>query len=157
MHGWEQELRARLERATGGIPCVTFSRAIVTALTYLGLRRVVVATASIDELHRVEEQSVTVNRAEVPAIRGLGIRRPTDINKCSSKDALDLALALPHRQADGNAISCTNVRTIEVLSELEHWTGKSGFSSQVAALWAVLRWRQWPRGPAPGRGRLLAT
>lgn len=159
LHGsdWEQDLRARLERAAGGIPCVTTSQAVLAAFAHLGLRRVVVATPYIDELNRAEEQFFAAHGIEVLAIRGLGIRRAADIGKCSPKDALDLALALPHQDADGIFISCTNFRTIEVLPELERRTGKPAFSSNVATLWAALRRLPRPAGPVSGWGRLLAT
>ncbi len=152
---WEQDLRARLETATRGIPCITTSQAVLEAFGLLGLHRVVVATPYIDELNRAEQQFFTANGVDVPAIRGLGIRRAVDIGKCPPKEALALALALPYPDADGIFISCTNFRTIEILAELEQRTGKPAFSSNVATLWAALRRLPHRFEPVSGFGRLL--
>ncbi len=90
-HGWGQDLRACPERAASGISCVTFLRSIVTTLTHVGLHRVVVVAPFIDALHRTEIQLFTVNRAEAPAVSGLGIRHRTNINEFSPTGALHLA------------------------------------------------------------------
>jgi len=116
-----------------------------------------VGTPYIDELNRAEAAFFVANGIEVAAIRGLGIRKAVDIGKCRPKEALDLALALPHQEADGIFLSCTNFRTIEILPELEARTGKPAFSSNVATLWAALRRLPRPCGPVPGFGRLLTT
>ena len=159
LHGsaWERDLRTRLTSAAGGIPCVTTSQAVLEAFGVLGLRRLVVATPYIDELNRAEVEFFTANGVQVAAIRGLGIRRAVDIGKCPPKEALELALILPHQNADGIFISCTNFRTIDILPELERRTGKPAFSSNVATLWAALKRLPRPCGPVTGFGRLLAT
>jgi len=159
LHGveWERQLREDLEAASGGIPCITTSQAVIDAFAHLGLRRLVVATPYIDELNRVERAFFEARGFEVLDIRGLGIHRCVDLGKCFPKEALDLALSLPYGEADGIFISCTNFRTIEILPELEQRTGKPALSSNVATLWASLRRLPRRSGPVRGFGRLLES
>jgi maleate isomerase len=154
---WERDLRTRLEAAAGGIPCLTTSQSVIEAFGVLGVRRVVVATPYSNEINRAEVAFFEANGIEVVAISGLGILRAVDIGKCPPREALEMALALPYKDADGIFISCTNFRTIEILSELEQRTGKPAFSSNVATLWGALRRLPHPCAPLEGFGRLLTA
>ena len=159
LHGleWERRLRKSLEEKAGGIPCITTSQAVIDAFGHLGLRRLAVATPYIDELNVAERRFFEAGGFEVVGMRGLGIRRATDLGRCGPKEALDLALSLPHAQADGIFISCTNFRTIDILGELERRTGKPAVSSNLATAWGALRRLPRPPGPIRGFGRLLES
>ncbi len=157
LHGleWERGLRERLEQKAGGIPCITTSQAVIEAFGHLGLRRLAVATPYIDELSVAERRFFESSGFEVVDIRGLGIRRATDLGRCMPKEALDLALSLAHARADGIFISCTNFRTIDILAELERRTGKPALSSNQATAWGALKRLPRPPGAIRGFGRLL--
>lgn len=159
LHGieWERTVRRALEKASGGIPCITTSQAVTDAFGHLGLRRLVVATPYIDELNQAERRFFEAGGFEVIDIRGLGIRRAADLGRCYPKEAMDLALRLPYESADGIFISCTNFRTIDILSELEQRTGKPVLSSNLATLWAALKHLPKGCGPIHGFGRLLES
>ncbi len=159
LHGieWERMLRRTLEKASGGVPCITTSQAVTDAFGHLGLRRIVVATPYIDELNQAETRFFEAGGFEVLDIRGLGIRRAADLGRCYPKEAMDLALRLPYEKADGIFISCTNFRTIDILSELEERTGKPALSSNLATLWAALKHLPKGCGPIRGFGRLLES
>lgn len=159
LHGieWERMLRRTLEKASGGVPCITTSQAVTDAFGHLGLRRIVVATPYIDELNQAETRFFEAGGFEVLDIRGLGIRRAADLGRCYPKDAMDLALRLPFEKADGIFISCTNFRSIDILSELEERTGKPALSSNLATLWAALKHLPKGCGPIRGFGRLLES
>ncbi len=157
LHGvdWEQKLRADLEAAAGGIPCITTSSAVIEAFERLNMRRLVVATPYLDVLNRAEKAYFEARGFEVIEIRGLGIHRSVEIGRCYPESALDLALSLPYDQADGVFISCTNFRTIDILAELERKTGKPVVSSNQATLWGCLKRLPQPCGPIKGYGQLL--
>jgi maleate isomerase len=157
LHGieWERKLRSDLEKASGGIPCITTSQAVIDAFGHLGLRRLVAATPYVDELNRAEKRFFEASGFEVLDIRGLGIRRAADLGRCYPKEALDLAMSLPYQKADGIFISCTNFRTIDILSELEERTGKPALSSNLATLWAAIKCLPKACGPIRGFGCLL--
>lgn len=159
LHGvdWERRLRDDLQAAAGGIPCVTTSQAVIEAFAHLGLKRLAVGTPYIEALNRAEREFFEARGLEVVDIRGLGIYRSVDIGKCHPKNALELALSLPHARADGIFISCTNFRTIDILPELEQRTGKPAVSSNLATLWACLKTLPTPPGPIRGFGRLLES
>ncbi len=113
------------------------------------------ATPYIDELNQAEKRFFEASGFEVLDIRGLGIRRAADLGRCYPKEALGLAMSLPYEKADGIFISCTNFRTIDILSELEERTGKPALSSNLATLWAAIKCLPKACGPIRGFGCLL--
>ena len=148
---WEEELRERIEGETG-VETLTTAGAVVEALRALGVKRVCVATPYIRELDELEARFLGEQGFEVLAIRGLGLRRNTEIGGLPPWTAYRLAREAYREEADGVFISCTNFRTIEVIEPLERELGKPVVTSNQASMWAALRLR---RLPLEGYGRLL--
>jgi len=66
-----------------------------------------------------------------------------------------LGKSADHPDAEAIFISCTNLRTFEVLEALEMDLGKSVISSNSATLWAVLK-ELGVKEPLEGLGKLLS-
>lgn len=152
---WEQLLRARLA-AAAGCPAVTTSGAFVAAFEALKLRSVVVATPYPDDINARERDYIEEHGVAVRAIKGLGIRASVEIGHCPPEAAQRLAIELDREDADGVFISCTNLRTIDVIEDLEQRLGKPVVTSNQATLWEALRVLGHDR-PIQGYGRLLTS
>lgn len=132
----EQELRRTMEEA-GARRAVTTSGALLEALAVLGIGRVAVATPYDRELTAglarfLEEAGHPVTSAAYLGLRG-GIAR------VSSQTVLDLALAVDRPTAEAVFFSCTNLRTLEVLVELEQRLERPVLSANQVTMWAALR------------------
>ena len=134
----EIELRDRIER-TGGAKAVTTSGAVAAALGTLGVRRVVVTTPYPDELNMLEQRFLEDEGIEVLAIAGMGIVDAFSIGKVTPQETYDFARRRWRDDADGMFISCTNLRTIEVVERLETELGVPVISSNLATCWGCLR------------------
>lgn len=136
---WEEGLREKMERASG-VRVVTTAQAVVRALRSLGVERVVVATPYIEELNEREKRFLEENGLRVVRIRGLGILRNTEIGRVPPWTVYRLALETARGvESDGVFISCTNLRTLEVIRPLEDTLGVPVVSSNTASAWMALR------------------
>lgn len=136
---WESSLRERVEEVVG-IRTVTAAEAAVKALKVLGVKRIAVATPYIDEINKREKAFLEAAGFEVMSIRGLGLISNLEIGSqppwVAYKIALEVSRGVP---VDGVFISCTNLRTIEVVNALEEELGLPVVSSNTACLWCALR------------------
>ena len=134
----ETQLRQRIERA-GRTRALTTSGAVAAALHVLQVRRLVVATPYPDELNALEKHYLEAAGFEVLEISGMGIVEAFEIGTLTPQQTAAFARDAWRPGAEALFISCTNLRSIEVLQELAAEFGKPVFSSNSATCWACLR------------------
>ena len=134
----EIELRRRIERAAK-TQAVTTSAAVTAALHGLDANRIAVATPYADELNALEKRYLEAEGIEVLSISGMGIAEAFDIGKVTPQETAEFARRSWRQGADALFISCTNLRTIEVIQLLEKEFEKPVISSNSATCWACLR------------------
>lgn len=127
-------------RETTGIPAVTTSSAIIQAQQALGLKKVILISPYEEWLNERAKAFIEAHGIEVLAMEGLGII-DVHIADVSPEEVYQLARKLLARnhEADGIFISCTDLRSAEILDVLERDVGKPVLSSNQATLWAMLR------------------
>ncbi|MEM3831723.1 MAG: aspartate/glutamate racemase family protein [Sulfolobales archaeon] len=119
---------------------ITTAQAVIEALKTLGAREIVVATPYIEEINERERRFLEDQGFRVLRIKGLGIRKNTEIGRLPPWTAYRLALeAIRDLRADALFISCTNFRTIEIIEALESRLGIPVISSNTASMWLALR------------------
>lgn len=136
--GHDRMIEERIERASGR-PAVSTAGAVVSALNFLKVKRVAVATPYIDEVNELEEKFLSDNGFEVVDIKGLGIAENLKIGRVSAQALSELIARLNHKKADCIFISCTNLPTIDCIQKFEDEFKKPVLSSNTATLWAMLR------------------
>ncbi|MFQ6042036.1 MAG: maleate cis-trans isomerase, partial [Candidatus Poribacteria bacterium] len=134
----EQELKTTIERIASA-PAVTTSGAVVEALRTLNLTKIVVATPYPDDMNSLERKFLATNGFDVLDIDGLGIVDAWSIGAVTPEETYEFAMKIFCPDADGMFISCTNLRTIEVIERLEKETGKPVVTSNQATFWACLK------------------
>lgn len=124
-----------------GIPSLTTSTAVLSALEASGIGKLFLITPYPDD----------INEHEVGFLNHYGIQvAGTDSFRCPTSEAIRqvssaqvAALALGHAQAirnsDGLFLSCTNLLTMDQIAFLEGELGKPVISSNQASLWAILQ------------------
>ena len=135
---YEKELEMKIE-AEVNVPVVSTSTAVVEALKMLDARDVLVITPYTDEINEREKEFLEANEFNVLDIRGLGIEDNTQIGKLEPYEAYRLAKASFMDEADAIFISCTNLRTFEIIEPLEEDLGIPVVTSNQASLWLALR------------------
>jgi arylmalonate decarboxylase len=155
-YAYNEQLKDTIRAATG-LPATTMSTGVVEALRALGVQRVAVGTAYIEEVNNRLRQFLMDSDFEVQALQGLGIDVVGEARNVSEQDliALGQRVLAASSGADGILISCGGLRTLGVTVPLETATGVPVVSSTPAAFWAAVR-LVGHSGQAPGYGRLFA-
>jgi arylmalonate decarboxylase len=154
-HAFNEQLKETMRAATG-LPATTMSTGVVEGLRALGVRRVAVGTAYIDEVNNRLRQFLLDSGFEVSVVQGLGIDVVGEARNVSEADlvALGERVLAASAGADGILISCGGLRTLGVTEPLEAATGLPVVSSTPAAFWSAVR-LVGHSGQTPGYGRLF--
>ena len=146
---------AEMIRATSGAATVTAAGALVSALNALGAKRIGFASPYVPAINDMaisflsEEGISTIARSEVAEALsndGQGALSPQQV--------FDLGLKSDHPDAEALVLSCTDMRSVEIIAELEAATGKPVISSNQAMLYQSLKAIGFP-DPLEGFGALL--
>ena len=134
--GYDEEIIKRIENATG-ISATTTSTAAVKALKYLGVKKVAVGTPYLDEINARLEQFFEANGLDVISMEGFKLT--SGIGKVPPGEVYNLAKKADQSNADGIFISCTNLRTVDIIEHLEQDLGKPVVTANQATMWEALR------------------
>lgn len=151
---WEKQLINRMKSSVT-IPVVTTAGAVVDAINEMGLKKIAVATPYADQLNLAEKQFFEENGFEVTKLKGLGYFTGEELHAEPPETTIRLAKQVDSKEADGVFLSCTDLKTVTVLSRLEKELGKPVLSSNVASLWSSLRAMKFSE-KIRGYGSLLA-
>jgi maleate isomerase len=134
----EAEIQQRIASATG-LPALMTSAAIVEALKAFRARKVVLLTPYIREVNAREVAFLRGEGFEVLSETGLGLDTNTEMAKLAPEVWIDLARRNKDSRADAYLVSCTAVRSAEVIEELEGELGRPVVTSNQAIAWHCLR------------------
>ncbi|ANB77409.1 hypothetical protein AYM40_21290 [Paraburkholderia phytofirmans OLGA172] len=139
---WEPEMDSRLceriERATG-IPAITTAKSLISAFKNFRAKKIVLLSPYIDEINRREINFLAHHQIEVLEFHGLGIQGPQEMHAVAPEVWLDLARTARRDDADAYFLSCTAIRSIEVVDELERELGRPVLTSNQTMAWHALR------------------
>jgi len=133
----EGALRAAMNQASGGLPSVTTSGALLEALRTLGVRRVALGTPYVTELGTLLRDFVAEAGFEPVSLANLELE--SGIADVESDEVERLAAAAFVPGAEAIFLSCTNLPTFGVLPELERRYGVPVLSANQVTMWAALR------------------
>lgn len=152
--GFDVELARRIERASG-VQAMTTMGAVLDALKVLEIGKVAVATSYIPAVDAALAKALAAEGLHVRAIEGMGLLRSIDMGDVKPEATYEFAHRAFSRagDVDGYFISCGNLRTLEVIRQLEKDFGKPVVTSNQAGMWKVLRMCnvERPRGSEGGR------
>ena len=139
-HAFNEQLQATMHEASG-LPTTTMSTGVVDGLRAMGVRRVAVGTAYIDEVNARLRRFLDESGFEVLAVEGLGIDVVGQAGTVPPAALLDLGQRAfaASQGADGILISCGGLRTLDLTVPLEAACGVPVISSTPAAFWSAVR------------------
>lgn len=142
-------------RAASEIEVVATSQAIIGALKALEAKSVVLISPYVEHINASEIAYLKRRGIEVIDAVGLGIYHASEMAKVEPQRWYDLAMSRRHPDADAYFISCTAIRSLEVIEPLEHRLGKPVITSNQTMAWHMLR-TTGVEDRLAGCGRLLA-
>ena len=147
---------ARKIKQDSGAMTVTAAGGLVNALRTLGIRQIGFASPYVSAINDLavgflsDNQFEIVSRSEVTETLsndGQGALAPDDV--------FELGLRADHPDAQALVLSCTEMRSVEIITRLEAAVGKPVITSNQAMLFEALQMLKIS-DPIPGFGQLLA-
>lgn len=135
---WEEKFRKELS-AQAQRPVLTTANNCHRALQALGKQKISIATPYIDALNQAAYRYYTDLGYDIVCMKGLGIETATNIGKNPPHAIYNLGKSAVTKETQVLFLSCTGIRSIEILQQLQDDLGIPVFSSNVANLWACLR------------------
>lgn len=139
-YGWDRTLAERIE-AVAGVPAVTTSTAVVEALKTVCQGPVFMVTPYLEEINRIEIQFLKDNGIDVIGwTTAYHIALSRDVSNILPRQIVEGILAKRDavREAEALFISCTGLRAMEVVEELESELNMPVVSANSATLWSLL-------------------
>ena len=142
--------------AATGLPTTTMSSAVVRGLKALGVGRVALATAYIDDLNTRLTTFLAANDITVAGIEGLAMTDMNAVKHVPPARLITLAeRALAHDpSAEGILLSCGGLLTLDVIDPVEQRLGIPVVASSPAGFWDAVQVAGLDAA-CPGYGRLF--
>ena len=118
---------------------MTLVTAVIDVLNELSLKKLVVGTPYIDEINTVEAEFLTAKGFDVLDIQGLNLKTGIEFGQVTPEYIKNFAIEINQPDADGLFLSCSGIRAVEVIQEIEDTIGKPVITSNQAQMWSCLR------------------
>ena len=151
--GYDREIIQRIEAATGK-RATTTSTALIDALRYLGVSRVVLGSAYDATVNSIARKFLEASGVEVLAAHGLDLVDNLAVGRLDVSSAYELTRKIDRPDAEAIVLACTNWKTMDAIERLERELGKPVVSTVQVSVWAALRMIGGIEGVA-AYGRLL--
>ena len=136
---YEQELAGEISKATGA-PTVTIMGAVVEELERLGVKSVALLTPYSEEINDTIKESLETSGFTVPYMNGMDVKGAFNIAAVSPEDIVDYVREqLEGVESDCLFVSCANLKSVEVLDQIQEVAGRPVVTSNQAVLAGVKR------------------
>ncbi|MEH6522386.1 maleate cis-trans isomerase family protein [Sulfitobacter sp.] len=112
---------------------------VVDALRELGAQKLVVGTPYLDEINSAEADFLIEKGFDILDIQGLNLETGLEFGQVTPAYWKKFALEIDHPDADVIFLSCSGIRALEVVEEIEQAVGKPVVTSNQALFWSCLR------------------
>jgi maleate isomerase len=150
--GWDEKLISRIQKIAK-VHATTTATAVIRAFKELEIHKIAVVTPYIEELNELEKDFFEDSGITVLEIRGIDLGGE-EMEMLTLEKIADYARAVNRSDADAVFLSCTNLKALPIVEQLEKELGKYVFSSNIATYWDVMR-RLGIKQPITGMGKLL--
>ncbi|MFT3863815.1 MAG: aspartate/glutamate racemase family protein [Solirubrobacterales bacterium] len=149
-----EAIAAEVHKALPGVPVVTPVTAGLAAFEALGVKNISLLTPYEEEVNAAVGSYLSDHGLNVLNISSFLIESDIDMARVTPESIRRAAVAACAPEADGLFISCTALRAVEVIDEIEEEIGKPVVSSVQAQFWQCLRIAGFEE-PLEGHGTLL--
>jgi maleate cis-trans isomerase len=149
----EQLLIKQIGERTG-VPAASTATAIVTAFRALGIHKVVLVSPYEQSINDLERKFLAEVDVDVLVDRALALPIPDGMCGATPDVWIDTTVAAARPDADAYFLSCTNIQSIDAVTNIEARLGRPAVTSNQAAMWYALR-RCGIRDEIPALGRLF--
>ena len=135
----EENVMAEITKGAPYAKPNTIATGVVAALRELGVKKLVVGTPYIDEVNTAEAEFLLEKGFEILDIQGLNLTTGTEMGSVTPAYWKKFALEIDHPEADAIFLSCSGIRALEVVDQIEAMVNKPVITSNQAQMWSSLR------------------
>jgi maleate isomerase len=150
---WDRELSELLTRETK-IPTITTTTAGVEGLREMGIKKVSVGTPYSEEVDKRLEAFLQGNGFQVMKLESLRQRDVWEHARNAPYVLYELGKKAFVPGADGIFISCTQLRAVDIVEQLEKDVGRPVITAVQASMWLALKTLGF-KSPVAGYGTLM--
>lgn len=135
----EDKVCAEIKRGAPYATAMTLVSGVVAALNQLQAKKIVIGTPYLDEINIVEKNFFENKGFDVLDIQGLNLGNGIEFGKITPDYIKDFALSIDQKEAEVIFLSCSGIRSLDIIEEVEAKTGKPVITSNQAQMWYALR------------------
>lgn len=136
---WEHALVERLEQVAH-TKVITTSGAVVQAINAFGKKKISIATPYIKEVNDLAVKFFSECGFGICAIQGLGRSKKGEIRAVKYEDVYRLGKSVMTPDTELLLLSCTEMRSMRIIEQMEIDFGIPVISSNQCDVWAALRY-----------------
>jgi maleate isomerase len=136
----EDKVFGLMRAARPGLACTSPITGAMAGITALGLRRIALLTPYVQSINDMMRSHIEARGVAVPVMGSFNNSNDDEVARISLDSTRAAAIDLgksPH--VDGIFVSCTSIRTIDIIREVEEAIGKPMLASNPAQAWHLLR------------------
>jgi len=137
-YGYDQMLIKKMKERNGNMPTTTTSTSVIAAFKKLGITKVSMGMAYVEQVSRTAMKFVEDNGVKVIKAKWLN-KGGMDIAEVSKETIYHLAREVDDPESEGVFISCVNLHTVEIIEKMENDLKKPVITSNQATMWHILR------------------
>ncbi len=136
---WHQELSDMLEEASG-VPTITTSTALITALAALEARTIFLASPYPNSVNEAESSFLRAHGFNITAVLNFGCTKSKEIFAIAPEQIIESVLARREevKRNDVLFLTCTGLRSVDAVETLERELDLPVITSNSTALWLAL-------------------
>lgn len=151
----EERVAELIREARPGVAVTTPITGALAGLKQMKVGRVALLTPYIDDINQMMRRYIEERGIGVPVMGSFNHENDHEVARISLASIRAAALELGSEpNVDGVFISCTSLRLVDIVEDLEAELGKPVTSSNHAICWHTLRLAGY-KDPVPGFGRLM--
>ena len=122
------------------VPCTSPITAAMAGMTALGLKRIALLTPYVQSINDMMRGYIEARGVAVPVMGSFNNSNDDEVARISLESTRTAAIDLgKSKHVDGIFVSCTSIRTIDIIREVEEAIGKPMIASNPAQAWHLLR------------------
>jgi len=136
---YDMDLIKKMEQQSS-TKCTTTGRSVINALKAMNIEKIALFTPYTEDINNKAVSYLKENSIETVSHKGMGLIRDYDIDMVPLETVKKEVLSLDRLpDCNGIFISCTGLKTVPIIEELEKITGLPVITSVQATFWNCLK------------------
>ena len=135
----EEEVKRQIAIGAPYTKPMSLVTGVVSALNAVQAKKIVIGTPYLDEINAREEEFFLSKGFEILRMEGLNLETGLEFGKVTPDFWNKFSLEIDCDDADAVFLSCTGIRSLDIIEKVEAQINKPVITSNQAQMWSALR------------------